>query len=235
MVTLRLVRKWNWAWMRPTKWSETNLESTRQLKIIWRHMTLCDSQDYVTGERRLCTPTKPEINTVQWISFFLRKTLNSRLWKTHGKKGMEKYEKSCDDLPSSPKSKRGGQAFGILAISTTPIFWGLWGAFHVMCAQLRPVGTTTSLGSVRRLPTWSAAPVSLDRPPLSPRLSARWTQCSARPRVREVRSRRATTADAPHTFWPCSGVASLVKMVKERHLQFFWPFLFDFFLKRKVS
>ena len=42
---------------------------------------------------------------------------------------MEKYEKSCDGLPSSPKSKRGGQAFGILAISTTPIFWGLWGAF----------------------------------------------------------------------------------------------------------
>ena len=33
----------------------------------------------------------------------------------------------------------------------------------------------------------------------------------------------------------CSGVASLVKMVKERHLQFFWPLLFDFFLKRKIS
>ena len=93
------------------------------------------------------------------------------------KKVWKKYEKSCDGLPSSPKSKRGGQAFGILAISTTPIFWGLWGHFHVMCAQLRPVGTTTSLGSVRRLPTRSAAPVSLDRPPLSPRLSARWTQC----------------------------------------------------------
>ena len=80
---------------------------------------------------------------------------------------------SCDGLPSSPKSKRGGQAFGILAISTTPIFWGLWGHFHVMCAQLRQ----TSLGSVRRLPTRSAVPVSIDRPPLSPRLSARWTQC----------------------------------------------------------
>ena len=66
---------------------------------------------------------------LQWISFFLRKTLNSRLWKTHGKKGMEKYEKSCDGLPSSPKSKRGGQAFGILVISTNPIFGGLWGAF----------------------------------------------------------------------------------------------------------
>ena len=120
-----------------------------------------------------------------------------------------------------------------------PFFEDFGGHFHVKCAQLRPVGTTTSLGSVRRLPTRSAAPVSLDRPPLSPRLrrtlnSMRWSS-AARPRAREVRSRRATAADAPHTFWPCSGVASLVKMVKERHLQFFWPLLFDFFLKRKVS
>ena len=132
---------------------------------------------------------QPGCSGMQWISFFLRKTLNSRLWKTHGKKGMEKYEKSCDGLPSSPKSKRGGQAFGILAISTTPIFGGLWGAFHVMCAQLRPVGTTTSLGSVRRLPTRSAVPVSLDRPPLSPRLSARWTQCDDHPLRDHVRER----------------------------------------------
>ena len=58
-----------------------------------------------------------------------------------------------------------------------PHFLRTLGHFHVMCAQLRPVGTTTSLGSVRRLPTRSAEPVSLDRPPLSPRLSARWTQC----------------------------------------------------------
>ena len=56
---------------------------------------------------------------IQWISFFLRKTLNSCLRKTHGKKGMEKSEKSCDGLPSSPKSKQGGKGFGILPISTT--------------------------------------------------------------------------------------------------------------------
>ena len=117
----------------------------------------------------------------------------------------------------------------------------LGGIFTSSCAQLRPVGTATSLGSVdvRRLPTRSAAPVSLDRPPLSPRVSARWTQCDdhlLRDHVRERwRSRRATAADAPHTFWPCSGVASLVKMVKERHLQCFWPLLFDFFLKREGS
>ena len=57
-----------------------------------------------------------------------------------------------------------------------PVFEDFGGHFHVMCAQLRPVGTATWLGSARRLPTRSAAPVSLDRPPLSPRLSARWTQ-----------------------------------------------------------
>ena len=58
-----------------------------------------------------------------------------------------------------------------------PFFEDFGGHFHAMCAQLRPAGTTTSLGSVSRLPTRSAAPVSLDRPPLSPRVSARWTQC----------------------------------------------------------
>ena len=136
------------------------------------------------------------------------------------KKGMEKYEKSCDGLPS-PKSKRGCQGFGILAISTTPFLDDFGGHFHVMCAQLRPVGTTTSLGSVRRQPTRSAAPVSLDRPPLSPPLSARLTQCDDHPPLYHVRERCGQAADAPHTFWPCSGVASLVKMVKERHLQFF--------------
>ena len=61
------------------------------------------------------------------------------------------------------------------------------GHFHIMCAQLRPVGTTTSLGSVRRLPTRSAAPVSLHRPPLSP--SARWTQCDDHPLRDHVRER----------------------------------------------
>ena len=84
--------------------------------------------------------------------------------------------------------------------------------------------------SCARLARSTAAVASIERT-LN---SIRWSS-TARPRAREVRSRRATAADAPHTFWPCSGVASLVKMVKERHLQFFWPLLFDFFLKRKVS
>ena len=74
-------------------------------------------------------------------------------------KNMKSHVMVC---PPPPKSKRGGQAFGILAISTTPIFEDFGGHFHVMCAQLRPVGTT--LGSVRRsrLPTRSSAPASLD-------------------------------------------------------------------------
>ena len=63
------------------------------------------------------------------------------------KKVRKKYEKSCDGLPSSPKSKRGGQAFGILAISTAPILEDFGGHFHVMCAQLRPMGTTTWLAA----------------------------------------------------------------------------------------
>ena len=58
-----------------------------------------------------------------------------------------------------------------------PFFEDFGGIFTSFVPMLRPVGTTTSLGSVRRLPTRSAAPVSLDRPPLSPRLSACWTQC----------------------------------------------------------
>ena len=112
----------------------------------------------------------------------------------------------------------------------------LGGIFHVMCAQIRPVGTTTSLGSVHRLPTRSAAPVSLDRPPLSPRLSARWTHL-LRDHVRErcgPGERRRLMHLTRSGLAP--GCLSLVKMVKERHFQYFWPLLFVcFFLKRKVS
>ena len=43
--------------------------------------------------------------------------------KNPGNKGMEKYEKSSDGLPSSPKTKRVEKHFGILPISTTPIFF----------------------------------------------------------------------------------------------------------------
>ena len=120
-----------------------------------------------------------------------------------------------------------------------PFFEDFGGHFHVMCAQLRPVGTTTSLGSVRRLPTRSAVPVSLDRPPLSPRLSARWTQCDdhrlrdhVRERCGQGERRRLMhlTRSSLAPGWPPSW-----KWFKERHLQFFWPLLFDFFLKRKVS
>ena len=171
--------------------------------------------------------------------FFYAKLWTVAYEKPMVKKVWKKYEKSWDGLPSSPKLKRGGQAFGILAISTTPIFWGLWGAFsrHVCpvtagrndnFAGQRP--QTANSISCARLARSTAVVASIERT-LN---SMRWSS-AARPRAREVRSRRATAADAPHTFWPCSGVASLVKMVKERHLQFFWPLLFDFFLKRKIS
>ena len=121
-----------------------------------------------------------------------------------------------------------------------PLFEDFGGHFHVMCAQLWPVGTATSLGSVDPQTANSISCARLARSTAAVALierklnSMRWSS-TARPRAREVRSRRATAADAPHTFWPCSGVASLVKMIKERHLQFFWPLLFDFLLKRKVS
>ena len=123
-----------------------------------------------------------------------------------------------------------------------PFFEDFGGHFHVMCAQLRPEETTTWLGSVRRLPTRSAAPVSLDRPPLLPLLSARWTQCeiidcaTTCERVAVKASDDGWCTSHVLAFAPGCRVASLVKMViKERHLQFFWPLWFDFFLKRKIS
>ena len=67
-----------------------------------------------------------------------------------------------------------------------PIFWELWGAFS---RHVCPVTAGRNDNSVRTLPTRSAAPVSLDRPPLSPRLSARWTQCDDHPQRDHVRER----------------------------------------------
>ena len=176
--------------------------------------------------------------TVDFIFFY------AKLWtfayeKPMVKKVWKNMKNQVMVLPSSPKSKRGGQVFGILAISTTPIFWGLWGAFsrHVCTVTAgrndnfvgqRPLAANSI--SCARLARSTAAVASTERT-LN---SMRWSS-AARPCAREVGSRRATTADAPHTFWPCSGVASLVNLVKERHLQFFWPLLFDCFLNRKVS
>ena len=88
------------------------------------------------------------------------------------RKVWKKYEKSCDGLPSSPKSKRSGQAFGILAIPTNPIFWGLWGAFsrHVCpvtvsrndnLAGQRP--QTANSISCTRLARSTAAVASIER------------------------------------------------------------------------
>ena len=105
------------------------------------------------------------------------------------KKVWKKYEKSCDGLPSSPKSKRGGQAFGILAIFTTPIFGGLWGAFSRHVCPVTAGRNDNFAGQRPQTANRSAAPVSLDRPPLSPRLSARWTQCDDHPLRDHVRER----------------------------------------------
>ena len=116
----------------------------------------------------------PAVITIQWISFFLRKTLNSRPGKTHGKKrygkNMKNHVMVCPPLQNQNEVAKPS---GSLQYPPPPFFEDFGGHFHVMCAQLRPVGTTNSLANVRRLPTRSAAPVSLDRPPLSPRLSAR--------------------------------------------------------------
>ena len=139
-----------------------------------------------------------------FLSFFFF-TQNFEQWPTKNpwQKTLGKYEKSCDCLTSSPRSKRGDKAFGILPISTTPIFGGLWGHFHVMCAQLRRVGRTTALDArrqrrcrIRTLPAWLATPVSLVRPHAVASIecmlnSMRWSS-SVWPRAREVRSRRAT-------------------------------------------
>ena len=73
---------------------------------------------------------------LQWIPSVLRKTLNSCWPKPMVKKIWKKYEKLWDGLPSSPKSKRGQKPFGILPLSPSPIFWGLWGVFR---RQMCPV------------------------------------------------------------------------------------------------
>ena len=57
---------------------------------------------------------KSKTHAITDTSCILHKTLNSCWPKTYGKKHMEKYEKSWDGLPSSPKSKRGQKPFGIL-------------------------------------------------------------------------------------------------------------------------
>ena len=99
------------------------------------------------------------------------------------------------------------------------------GHFHVMCAQLRPVATTTSLGSVRRLPTRSAAP-RLARSTAAV-ASIDWAHAELNAMIIYC----ATTCErgavkASDDGWCTSHllallrVASLVKMVKERHLQF---------------
>ena len=132
-------------------------------------------------------------SSTDWYSgfhFFYAKLWTVAYEKPMVKKVWKKYEKSCDGQPSSPKSKRGGQAFGILAMSTTPTFWGRWGAFsrHVCpvtagrngnFAGQRPQITANSISCA----------VSLDRPPLSPRLSARWTQFDDHPLRDHVRER----------------------------------------------
>ena len=158
---------------------------------------------------------------IQWISFFLRKTLNSRLRKTHGKKGMEKYEKSCDGLPSSPKSKRGGQAFGILAIPTTPISWGLWGAFS---RHVCPVtaGRNDNLAGQRPLTANSISYTRLARSPAAVASIERTLNSMRDHRLRDHVRESCGQGERRRPMHLtrsglCSGVASLVKMVKKRH------------------
>ena len=111
-----------------------------------------------------------------WYSgyhFFYAKLWTVAYEKLMVEKVRKKYEISCDGLPSSQNENEVAKPSRSWQHPPPPFLEDFGGHFHVMCAQLRPVGMTTWLGSVRRLPTRSAAPVSLDRPPLSPRLSAR--------------------------------------------------------------
>ena len=158
------------------------------------------------GQVRLQTTIK----NLKWISFFLRKTLNSRLRKTHGKKGMEKIWKIMWWSALLPKIKTRWPSLPDPGNTHHPHFLRTLGggAFHVMCAHLRPVRRNDNLawlGSVRRLDC------QLDQLHPSRSIDRRcrldWAHTelnarssTARPRARELRSRRATAgaADAPH-------------------------------------
>ena len=116
-----------------------------------------------------------------------------------------------------------------------PFLEDFGGHFHVMCAQLRPVGTTTSLGSVPQ----TANSISCARLARSTAAVARWTQCDDHLLRDHVRERCGQGGRRRLMHLTRSGLApgwpSWWKWFKERHLQFFWPLLFDFFLERKVS
>ena len=107
----------------------------------------------------------------------------------------------------------------------------LGGHFHVMCAQLRPVGTATWLGSVRRvrqtansisctrLARSTAAVASIERTLNSMRDHR--LRDHVRERCGQGERRRLMHLTRSAASGLCSGVASLVKMVKERHVRFF--------------
>ena len=120
-----------------------------------------------------------------------------------------------------------------------PLFEDFGGHFHVrVCAQLRPVGTATS---------WAAsADCQLDQLRRSRSIDRRCRLDWAHAALNAMIIHCATTCErgavkASDGGWCTSHVLALlrggllVKMVKERHLHFFWPLLFDFLLKRKVS
>ena len=117
-----------------------------------------------------------KLATVDFI-FFYRKLWTVACEKPMVKKVWKNMKNHVMVCPPPQNQNEVAKPSGSWQYPPPPLFEDFGGHFHVMCAQLRPVGTATSLGGVRRLPTRSAAPVSLDRPPLSPRLSARWTQC----------------------------------------------------------
>ena len=58
------------------------------LPFVWDFFSLWHTHTHTHTHAR--TRLATNVHPLQWISFFLRKTLNSCLWKTHGKKGMEK-------------------------------------------------------------------------------------------------------------------------------------------------
>ena len=78
-----------------TSWSPTSTLSPD----LSRSKNLCITSIFLCRLKNCCP--------CDWATvdfFFLPKTLNSRLRKTHGKKGIEKmWKKTWDGLPSSPK------------------------------------------------------------------------------------------------------------------------------------
>ena len=173
---------------------------------------------------------------VQWISFFLCKTLNSCPRKTHGKKGMEKIWKIMWWSALLPKIKWSDQAFGILPISTTSFFLGLWEACssHVFpVTDGRYDNCTEQRSQAASSTSWS----HFARSTAHSRLD--WAHAELKAMIIScVTTCERGVVKASDDSWCTSHVLALFRvgiLGKKCLLQFFWPLLFDFFLKRKIS